>query len=830
MVKNSQAAVIPAKGYFLEVVSDDGRSQFSVGETGGVGARLYRDGKVFENSNFDITWTIEGSDSLFFVSKKDPKLQRLTAGLNDDGLHAVRFKSDQPSAAPATVRAVIEGHSEATFAWPVRYGGGTQGLTLTPVTLGALDADGISAHQAKAKLTLTGAIPDDTMVQFSLPKDSQAYFTSADNVSPDNKTVAIAVDAQGNSGTVSFVDPRTTGETVTLSATYPAKKILADPLAFRFDEPPHSIAIRSENRIAFVDGRQQHNATAALTESQSTAPVQFNLQLNQSAIFNKGANYVVLPSERTANTAAADAVSPPVNFVDKAITAPLTKTLTVFARHAKANTRDFRFLPPDWLELTPQSQQVPADGIATVTIKALYIIGGKSGKTVTFTSSGDGGRFLETPGVTLLDHGKAASASPDSVTGWTPEVRFASDDEKLTITASAAGVTPVKEPFSFSAPTGPKAIAVILGVNVDDTIEIRGSLKNAPAGTEIQFDLPGEAGAIFIASGDIILSSSQKTAHVKTASGGETPVVRVAGQAGEDVLVTLRIVNSPRTVKTLNFSLPRRFYYYANTYNEYSSVQVLGYNSLKEEYEYNITRLSFPYGVSLYESINYFYIEGSYYAFHGYKMWLHIYKSDDGINFKLVERHRTIEKYVSTSYDKNSKLFSFFSTDKKNIYQATLKLSDINAYGIEWHLFSNLEWQDCASVFDNNGLLVFAATNGTLLSSLYYGSQAKVFEQPVILTSSASSGYPLNCALMNDNSSVFSTERRQTLSVIKEGSVTQLPFRYNCKGLIARGDKLYCFFADGAMGLYDLGSQQLIFLQNFTLNQREDEYPTIQGM
>jgi len=83
---------------------------------------------------------------------------------------------------------------------------------------------------------------------------------------------------------------------------------------------------------------------------------------------------------------------------------------------------------------------------------------------------------------------------------------------------------------------------------------------------------------------------------------------------------------------------------------------------------------------------------------------------------------------------------------------------------------------------------------------------------------------------MNDNSSVFSTERRQTLSVIKEGSVTQLPFRYNCKGLIARGDKLYCFFADGAMGLYDLGSQQLIFLQNFTLNQREDEYPTIQGM
>jgi hypothetical protein len=561
MVKNSQAAVIPAKGYFLEVVSDDGRSQFNVGETGGVGARLYRDGKVFENSGFDITWTIEGSDSLFFVSKKDPKLQRLTAGMNDDGLHAVRFKSDQPSASPATVRAVIEGHTEATFAWSVRYGGGTQGLTLTPVTLGALDADGISAHQAKAKLTLTGAIPDDTMVQFSLPKDSQAYFTAADNVSPDNKTVAIAVDAQGNSGTVSFVDPKTTGETITLSATYPAKKILADPLAFRFDAPPHSIAIRSENRIAFVDGRQQHNAQAALSESQSTAPVQFNLQLNQSAIFNKGANYVVLPSERTANTAAADAVSPPVNFVDKAIAAPLTKTLTVFARHAKANTRDFRFLPPDWLELTPQSQQVPADGISTVTIKALYILQGKPGKTVTFRLSGNGGHFLATPDVIISEHGQVASASPDTNTGWTPELSFVSGDEQLTVTASADGRAPVKEQFSFSTPTGPQVVANVKSVNVDDTMDISGSLTNAQAGVTIQFELPAETAAKFIASGGVTLSPDQKTAQMKTLSGGETPVVRIASQAGEYFFVTVCSINAKPTSRLMDFAQPRRYYF-----------------------------------------------------------------------------------------------------------------------------------------------------------------------------------------------------------------------------------------------------------------------------
>jgi hypothetical protein len=85
----------------------------------------------------------------------------------------------------------------------------------------------------------------------------------------------------------------------------------------------------------------------------------------------------------------------------------------------------------------------------------------------------------------------------------------------------------------------------------------------------------------------------------------------------------------------------------------------------------------------------------------------------------------------------------------------------------------------------------------------------------------------MSCATFSDGSIAFSISDYATLFVIRNGKVEQWPFKAGCKGLIARGKRLYCFVSD-YYSEYDWDTKQIIDLKPQGLGPSW-EYPGVCG-
>jgi hypothetical protein len=220
--------------------------------------------------------------------------------------------------------------------------------------------------------------------------------------------------------------------------------------------------------------------------------------------------------------------------------------------------------------------------------------------------------------------------------------------------------------------------------------------------------------------------------------------------------------------------------------------------------------------------------------------------SSDGINFTCSADNRAYYTLRWTAYKKDVGRFLEFKKQGARFYEENVIILDsfrdsevINqeTYGLSGTTLSNTAADQCVGASDGGSyvyfMLTLSKTNLVHIEAAYYNSPYyNGSPQSIRVVSNIPASGCMSCVTFYDsiisNTIAFSISDYATLFVIRNGKVEEWPFKAGCKGLIARGKRLYCF-VNGYYSEYDWDTKQIINLKQLNLGPTS-EYPVVCGV